>query len=64
VEGKDEWSVTDILDSKKPRGHLKYKVQWEGFGRDDTWYDADGEEFANSQDLVEEFHRLHPNRPR
>jgi len=64
IEGKDEWAVLDILDFKKTRGRLKYKVQWEGYDRDDIWYDADGDEFANSSDIVKEFHRQYPNKSR
>jgi len=56
IKGQNEWSVTDILDSKKPHGKLKYKVRWEGFGRNDIWYNTDGEKFANAKDLMDEFH--------
>lgn len=34
VDGIDEWVVDDILDSKKPYGHLKYRVKWENWDKD------------------------------
>lgn len=56
VEGEDEWELDDILQSRRYRGRLQYKVKWHGFERDDEWYYADAEQFKNAQTVVEEFH--------
>lgn len=63
VNGREEWTVDEILDAKRfSRGkRLKYRGNWSGFDRDLAWYDADGDGFANAQDLIDEFHN--PNKP-
>ena len=57
VDGLEEWVVDDILAFKKPWNRLKYQVNWEGFDKDLTWYNADRGEFDNAKDVVEEFHK-------
>lgn len=64
VEGEDEWELDDILQSRRYRGRLQYKVKWHGFERDDEWYYADAEQFKNAQTVVEEFHTRYPKMPR
>ena len=64
TENGDEYTVDDILDSRKYRGRLQYKVKWNNLDRDDQWYYADKDEFANSQEVVNEFHRQYPEKPR
>ena len=48
IEDKEEWIVEDILDSKRARNRLKYRVKWEGIDEDSNWYNADGGEFENA----------------
>ena len=64
VNGRTEYPLEEILDSKKPWGRLKYRCKWEDIEEDLAWYDADDGEFGNSPDLVEDFHRRYPNKPR
>ena len=64
LDGGDEYAVDDILESRRYRGRLQYKVKWEDVDRDDTWYYADAGQFANAKDVLEEFHRRHPGAPR
>jgi transposase InsO family protein len=66
VDDEDEWEVDDILDSRLfGKGkRLQYKVRWKGLDQDLEWYNADGGEFDNCQDLVEDFHRRYPIKPR
>ena len=65
VDGKEEWTVDEILDAKQfGRGkRLKYRVKWSGYDRDLAWYNADSDEFANSQDLIDDFHKRYPDKP-
>lgn len=63
VDGIEEWEVEDILDSKKPWGRLKYRVNWKGYDEDLTWYNADAGEFNNAREVVEDFHKRYPDRP-
>ena len=63
-QDQDEWELENILDSKKIRGRLKYRVKWTGWDDDQHWYDADNGEFDNARDIVNDFHRRYPNKPR
>jgi hypothetical protein len=64
IHGEDEYEVDDILDSRRRYGRLQYKVKWHGLDRDDEWYFADQGEFESSQDVVDEYHRRYPKKPR
>jgi hypothetical protein len=61
--GKEEWQVDRILDSKRRYRKLHYHVQSAGYSHIRTsWEPADNLEHA--QELVNEFHRKHPGKPR
>jgi len=60
--GTEEWEVERILDAKKVRGVLKFKVGWKGYPPDPEWYNADG--FGNSADLINAFYKQYPQKPR
>jgi len=64
VVGKEvEYEVEEILDSKKIRGTLKYKVHWKGYGKhEETWEPIAN--LGNAKELVEEFHKKYPSKPR
>ena len=65
VDGNEEWELDRILDSRRTRGgRLQYRVQWNGWDRDDAWYNADGDEFTHAKDLQDEFHSAYPHKPR
>ena len=61
---EEHWEVDDILDSRRYRGRLQYKVKWHGIDRDNEWYYADRGEFGGSEEVLEEFHRKYPGKPR
>ena len=56
IENGDEWLMDEILDSRRHHNRLQYKVKWNGFERDNDWYNIDRNEFANAQDVVDDFH--------
>lgn len=60
--GAEEWEVERILDAKKVRNVLKFRVSWKGYPPDPVWYNADG--FDNSPDLINAFYDRYPNKPR
>lgn len=62
LPGAEEWEVEQILDAKKVRGVLKFKVAWKGYPPDETWYNANG--FENSPDLVTTLYDCYPHKPR
>ncbi|MBW0570962.1 hypothetical protein O181_110677 [Austropuccinia psidii MF-1] len=64
VEGKEEWEVSQVLDSKLKRGTLWYLVEWKGFHEDPprtTWEPAST--LTSSPDIVKDFHTLYPDNP-
>ena len=64
VSGEEEWEVEQILDSRIDKyGVLQYRVKGRGFDVDHDWHNASGGEFEHCQDLVNEFHQAHPNKP-
>ena len=56
IENGDEWLVNEILNSRRHHNCLQYKVKWNGFERDNDWHNIDRNEFANAQDVVDDFH--------
>ena len=68
VEGKSEFEVSEILDSKVDRRRclckLLYLVHWSGYeGTDEetSWILAS--KLGHASELIEEFHRAYPNKP-
>ena len=59
IEGKEEYEVERILDSKYSRGRLFYLVKFQGWpNSDNEWLPATNLE--NATELRANFHRLHP----
>jgi hypothetical protein len=63
VDDSDEWEVDRILDSKRRYRKPHYLVQWAGYSYVRTSWEP-AENLGNAQELVEEFHREHPRKPR
>lgn len=62
IEGEQHYEVATILDSRIHRRKLMYLVRWEGYGPEhDTWEPS--ENLEGSQELVNDFHHLFPNKP-
>ena len=63
VDDEEEYEVEDILDSRFYRRQFQYLVKWKGYGDgDNTWEPADN--CAHAPEIIENFHRRHPNAPR
>jgi hypothetical protein len=63
VDDSDEWQVDQILDSKRRYRKLHYLVQWAGYSSVRTSWEP-AENLRNAQELVDDFHREHPRKPR
>ena len=63
VDSEEEWEVETIYDSRLHYNCLQYLVnlKWKGYDAR-TWQPAT--DLEHSSDLVQEFHRLRPDRPR
>ncbi len=64
IEDDEHWEIDDILDFRRYRGRIQYKVKWTDLDRDDEWYYADKGEFDGSEEVLNEFHKLYSNKPR
>jgi hypothetical protein len=63
VNDEEEWEVERILDSKRRRRKLHYLVQWAGYSYVRTSWEP-AENLEGARELVEEFHRDHPEKPK
>jgi hypothetical protein len=63
VNDSDEWEVDRILDSKRLYQKLHYLLQCAGYSYVRICWDA-AENLGNAQQLVDDFHREHPRKPR
>jgi len=64
VNDEDEWEIDDILNSRRYRRRLQYRVKWNDYDNDLNWYNADGDEFMNAQEVVDDFHIRYSNKSR
>ena len=58
IDGKKEWIVEEILDSKIINRKLHYLVKWKGFGMEhNSWEPRDN---IHAPERVADFHQRHP----
>ena len=58
-----EWEVERVLDSRRRNRRLQYLVQWAGYAHIRTSWEPAGN-LENCPELVAEFHRENPGKPR
>ncbi len=56
INDEDEWEIDDILNFRRYKRQLQYRVKWKSYDNDLNWYNADDNEFMNAQEVVDEFH--------
>ena len=65
VEGTEQYKIDNILDAKLDYRRLKYYIKWRGYrDRDLDWYNTDNSEFDAAADIVAEFHKRYPRKPK
>ncbi len=64
INDKDEWEIDDILNFRRYRRRLQYKVKWNDYDNDLNWYNADDDEFMNAQKIVDDFYIWYSNKSR
>ena len=64
INNEDEWEIDDILNSRRYRRRLQYRVKWNDYDNDLNWYNADDDEFMNTQKIVDDFHIQYSNKSR
>ncbi len=56
INDEDEWKIDDILNFRRYRRWLQYRVKWKSYDNDLNWYNADDDEFINAQEMIDDFH--------
>ncbi len=64
INDEDEWEIDDILNFRWYRRRLQYRVKWNDYDNDLNWYNADDDEFMNTQKIVDDFHIWYLNKSR
>ncbi len=64
INDEDEWKIDDILNSCRYWRWLQYRVKWNDYDNDLNWYNADDDEFMNTQKIVDDFHIQYLNKLR
>ncbi len=64
-EDNDEhWEINDILNFRRYRGQIQYKIKWKDLDRNDEWYYVDKDEFDDFEKVLNEFHALYSRKSR
>lgn len=65
IQDEEEWEVKEIVNPRYQHRRLQYLVEWFGYKDNEferrNWQPS--ENLEGSPNMVEEFHRLHPNKP-
>jgi len=61
-ENEKHWEVNDILNFRRYRERLQYKIKWIEINHDNEWYYVDKEKFNDSKKVLNEFHKLYLNK--
>jgi len=61
-ENEKHWKVDNILNFRRYKERLQYKIKWIKINHDDEWYYVDKEEFNDSKKVLNEFHKLYSNK--
>ena len=63
VKNKNKWIIEDILNFKKLRNRLKYKIKWKNIDKNLNWYNIDRDEFDNAKNIIKDFYKRYLNKP-
>jgi len=61
-ENEKHWKVNDILNFRRYKERLQYKIKWIEIDRDNEWYYVDKEKFDDLKKVLNEFHKLYSNK--
>jgi len=62
IDGKAEWEVEEILDSRWHQRRFQYLIKWKEYDREHNSWESASE--VSAPELTVEFHRKHPGAPR
>jgi len=64
IENNEYWKINDILNFRRYRDWIKYKVKWNDLDKNDEWYYVDKEKFNDSEKVLNKFHKLYSSKSR
>ncbi len=64
INDEDKWKIDDILNFRWYRRRLQYRIKWNDYDNDLNWYNADDDEFMNTQKIIDDFHIQYLNKSR
>ena len=64
INDEDEWKIDDILNFRWYWRRLQYRIKWNDYDNDLNWYNADDDEFMNTQKIINDFHIQYLNKSR
>ncbi len=64
INDENEWEIDNILNSRWYQRRLQYRVKWNNYDNDLNWYNADDDEFMNTQKIIDDFHIWYLNKSR
>ncbi len=63
-DDNEHWKIDDILNFRRYRDWIQYKVKWKDLDKDDEWYYVDKDEFNDFKKVLNEFHMLYSRKSR
>ncbi len=63
-DDNEHWKIDDILNFRRYRDRIQYKIKWKDLDRDDEWYYIDKDEFDDFEKVLNEFHTLYSRKSR
>ena len=63
-DNDEHWKIDDILNFRRYRGRIQYKVKWKDLDRDDEWYYVNKDKFNDFKKVLNEFHTLYSRKSR
>ncbi len=60
----EHWKIDDILNFRRYRDRIQYKVKWKDLDRDNEWYYVDKDKFDDFEKVLNEFHVLYSRKSR
>ncbi len=64
IKNDEHWEINDILNFRRYRDRIQYKVKWIDLDKDNEWYYVNKEKFNDSKKVLNEFHKLYSNKLR
>ncbi len=64
IKDDEHWKIDDILNFRRYRDRIQYKVKWKDLDRNDEWYYVDKVKFDDSEKVLNEFHKLYSSKSR